>query len=303
MKKFLKKIGLFSLLMLFLAFGVFCLADGKSDFYYHRFTTPQQTSLILGTSKAAQGVQPYEINNALNRNDIYNYSFTLAHTSFGPQYFNSIKKKLDPNTKNGIFIITVDPFSISAKLENLNDPEKFREKGRFISIEKVTGTPNLEYLLHHYPHQYIYILTRKLEFVNNDYLHDDGWIEINLQMDSSIVEKRTQAKIIEYQEARKDFAFSNTRFEYLEKTIELLQKHGKVYLVRLPVVTPLWELEDVAVPGFENKMTYLSEKFQIDYLKMNKSIDSLVYTDGYHLYKTSGKHVSREIGEWISGLD
>ena len=286
-----------------MAYGVFCLADGDADHYYARFATPVQSSLILGTSKAAQGLQPAIINEVLGRKDIYNYSFTLPHSSFGPSYLNSIKKKVNPKTKNGVFIITVDPFSVSAKLENLNDSSNFRENGRFISIENVTSKPNLSYLLHHYPHQYIYLLTHKLDYVHNDYLHDDGWAEINLPMNEDIVKTRTQAKIEEYAKNRNQFDFSKVRFAYLEKTIKFLQQHGKVYLVRLPVLTPLWELEDMTVPDFENKMTYLSEKFQIEYLKMDKSRDSLVYFDGYHLYKTSGKHVSKELGDWIKEME
>src|SRR5680860_474755 len=234
MRKFIIQLSVFSILFFSMAYGVFCLADGDADHYYARFATPVQSSLILGTSKAAQGLQPAIINEVLGRKDIYNYSFTLPHSSFGPAYLNSIKKKVNPQTKNGVFIITVDPFSVSAKLENLNDSLNFRENGRFISIENVTSKPNLSYLLHHYPHQYIYLLTHKLDYVHNDHLHDDGWAEINLPMNEDIVETRTNAKIEEYTKNRYQFGFSEMRFSYLEKTIQFLQQHGKVYLVRLP---------------------------------------------------------------------
>lgn len=299
MKTFIIQLGLFSILFLSMAYGVFCLADGDSDFYYARFTTPVQTSLVLGTSKSAMGIQPSVINKILKRDDIYNYSFTLAHTSFGPAYYNSIKKKLDPKSKNGIFIITVDPFSVSAKLKNLNDSLNFRETKRFISLKNVSSNPNVSYLLHYFPHPYIYILTHKLEYVHNEHLHNDGWLEVNLEMDESLVSERTSDKIMEYAKNRHQFGFSEVRFSYLEKTIQLLQKHGEVYLVRLPVLQPLWEIENAVVPDFDVKIKKLSDKYDLDVLNFKNETDLYEYTDGYHLYKSSGTIVSKKIGMWI----
>lgn len=264
-----------------------------------RFTTPVKSSLVLGTSKSAMGIQPSVINKILNREDIYNYSFTLAHSSFGPAYLRSIKRKLDPETKNGIFIITVDPFSVSAKFENLNDSLNFRETKRFISINNVTASPNLSYLLHHFPHQYIYILTHKLEYVNNEHLHDDGWVEVNTEMDEESVKERTNSKIKEYAKNRYEFGFSEVRFSYLEKTIQFLQQHGQVYLVRLPVLKPLWEIEDSVVPDFDSKLKGLGNKYNVDIMSFKDETELYEYTDGYHLYKTSGAIVSDKIGEWI----
>ncbi len=299
MRTFIIQLGVFALLFFSLAYGVFCLADGDSDFYYARFTTPVQSSLVLGTSKAAQGIQPSVINSILGRKDLYNYSFTLAHSSFGPAYYNSIKKKVDPKTKKGIFIITVDPLSVSAKVENLNDSLRFRENDRFISIDNVTASPNLSYLINHYPHQYIYLLTHKLNFVHNDHLHDDGWVEINLPMDETLVASRIQEKIKEYHDNGNQFEFSEVRFSYLEKTIQYLQKHGEVYIVRLPVLKLFWEMEDSIVPDFELKLKVLSQKYQVQVLSFKNDTELYKYTDGYHLYKTSGAIVSRKIGEWI----
>jgi hypothetical protein len=299
MRTFIIQLGVFALLFFSLAYGVFCLADGDSDFYYARFTTPVQSSLVLGTSKSAMGIQPSIVNKTLDRKDIYNYSFTLAHSSFGPAYFKSIKKKLDPETKNGIFIITVDPFSVAAKLENLNDSLNFRETNRFISINNVTTSPNLSYLLHHYPHQYIYILTHKLKYVNNEHLHDDGWVEVNLDMDENSVKERTKSKIEEYVKNRHQFGFSEVRFSYLEKTIQFLQQHGQVFLVRLPVLQPLWEVEDSVVPDFDLKLKGLGDKHNVNILSFKDETELYEYTDGYHLYKTSGTIVSEKIGEWI----
>ena len=74
-------------------YAVFSLADGSTDAFYVKFTTPKQKALIIGSSRAAQGLQPAVINLVLENTHIYNYAFSRVHTPYGPAYFNSIKKK------------------------------------------------------------------------------------------------------------------------------------------------------------------------------------------------------------------
>ena len=91
MKKFIVNICLFLIIVLLTILGVFWQADGKTDPFYLRFTTDKQNSLILGTSRAAQGLLPEVLNSKLNRDDFFNYSFTLGHSPYGPTYLKSIK--------------------------------------------------------------------------------------------------------------------------------------------------------------------------------------------------------------------
>ena len=43
----------------------------------------------------------------------FNYSFAIGYSNYGADYYNSIKKKLDPDAQNGVFILAVDPWSIA----------------------------------------------------------------------------------------------------------------------------------------------------------------------------------------------
>ena len=95
--------------------------------FYVRFTSPTQHNLIIGTSRAAQGIQPTVLNEIIPNKSFFNYAFTAAQSPFGPVYLKSIQKKIDTTTKNGIFIVTVDPWSISSKSKDPNDSSKFRE--------------------------------------------------------------------------------------------------------------------------------------------------------------------------------
>ena len=99
MKLFFIKI---SFLVTVVFISIYCLLyylpDGYKDVYYKRFSTPRATSLIIGTSRAAQGIFPVILEKELIKENyslpIFNYSFTLHHSPFGEPYNNSIKLKL-----------------------------------------------------------------------------------------------------------------------------------------------------------------------------------------------------------------
>ena len=100
MKRFILQLALILSVLIGCIFLVLNKADGGTDPFYIRFTTPKQQNLILGTSRAAQGLQPHVFDSICNVN-FYNYSFTIAHSPYGPTYLNSIKKKLNKaGTKN-----------------------------------------------------------------------------------------------------------------------------------------------------------------------------------------------------------
>ena len=304
MKTFIIQISVFLALIFLMAIGILSLADGNSDGHYAKFTSPRQSSLIIGTSKAAMGLQPKIMNNVLERKDIYNYSFTVGHSPYGPAYLESIKKKINPETQNGIFIVTVDPYSLSSRLKNPDDLVKFRENGRFVDdIKYVNNNPNFEYLIWHYPEQYIYLITSKLNYVNDDFLHDDGWEEINISMKEEILKERVSEKLKQYKKNLLRYNFSQLRASYLEKTIQFLQQHGKVYLVRLPVSKPLLEMENAVTPNFDLMMKKISKTHKVPFFNLTTQSKVYQYIDGNHLYKTSGALVSKKIAEWIKAQE
>ena len=130
MKHFIKKTILFLLVPFLLLVLSFFVADGTTDEFYIRFTTPEQNSMIVGTSRAAQDILPAVIDSVLNNNHLagasFNYAFTVAHSPYGPAYYESIKKKLNKNSKEGKFIVAVDPWSLSLKEEKSNDRNSFQ---------------------------------------------------------------------------------------------------------------------------------------------------------------------------------
>ena len=134
MKKFLFKLFLFLITFFLFIYIFFSKLEDQlaQDNFYFKFTTPKQSSMILGTSRALQGLIPEIINKELNI-DIYNYAFTVMNSSYGPSYLNSIKKKLNKNSKDGVFILAVDPWSISTKF-NPSDDLNYAVSASFFSL-------------------------------------------------------------------------------------------------------------------------------------------------------------------------
>jgi len=273
--------------------------DGYSDPYYLRINSPKQTALILGTSRAAMGLHPTTLNTSLNRTDIYNFSFTLLHSPYGPTYFNSIQHKIKPKTKDGLFLLAVDPWSISSICDNPNDTLLFREQKSFLAHPlSYDKKPNFNYLLKRYEGYYITFLfpflTKKKTF-----LHEDGWLETFVGMKEEEVKKRTTVKTKDYQKNRLKYKFSETRLLYLKKTINFLKNHGTVYLLRLPVSSQIMKIENELLPHFEQVMQSVTNEQQVIFLDLTHLNNQCKFTDGNHLFKTSAIEVSKILAQSI----
>jgi hypothetical protein len=297
MKNIRFKIILFFLPIFVFVIGAIFLADGRNtDSYYLHFTSPKQQNLILGCSRAAQGLRPSVFEQVLGKR-FYNYSFTMIHSPFGPTYNNSIKRKLHPDTKNGVFIITVEPWPISSISSKPNDPETFREKSLCLDNTKIVNIkPNPFYVIKNLNGQFYDIWANK---ESNVVLHDNGWLEVNVDMDSAVVEERIKEKVEIYQdEYIQQFKFSDLRLEYLIGLIEFLNEHGKVYLLRLPFHPEMKALEDQFMPDFDIKIQKAIE-LSAGNLDLTNKNSEFIYTDGNHLHKEDAVEVSRMVAEWI----
>ena len=297
MKKFIAQIFLFLILLSASAFWVFSNVDGTSDQYYLRLATPKQSALIIGVSKSAQGLQPKVFNEVLNRNDMFNFSFNAFISPFGATYLESIKNKLKEDTKDGLFVITFDAWSLGSNTEDPNDSKNFREVDLCLSSSFVSSNPNIPYLVNHYDKKYIDIFKKSKKTL---LLHEDGWMEVNVAMDSIARERRLNNSIKHYHKLYvPDWKTSSLRFKYLEKTIDFLKNHGEVYLVRLPVHERLLELENNVTPDLDSRIQVICENFNVPYLNYADSSSNYKYTDGIHLGKNSGARISKQVAEWI----
>jgi hypothetical protein len=298
MKRFILNTILFSVVLLISFYVILLSADGYSDPFYLKFTTPKQNNLILGTSKAAQGLNPYVINEILDT-EMYNYSFSISSSPYGIKYLESIKRKLSYKKVNGIFIISVDSWSISSLGKDPNDIPIFRENNSCVgTLDVVDKNPNFSYLLKFMSGNYYKILHKQ----SVAKLHENGWLDVSLSLDSTSVYRRTKSTLLGYEKYLSTYNYSQVRFEYLIETIKFLNTYGNVYLVRLPTSVGLMKMENQLIPNFNEKLKPAIE-ITSGYLDLADKNSDYKYTDGVHLSKNSGKLVSEEISYWIKNIE
>ncbi|GAB2872868.1 hypothetical protein GCM10027044_39070 [Hymenobacter ruber] len=264
---------------------------GGVDAFYGRFTSPLAGSLILGTSRAAQGIRPAVLAARLGgqcEGPLLNYAFTLTHSPYGPAYLASIRRKLRPEVRNGLFILAVDPWSLS-----LTGPEgTFPEDQSFIGqLHQVSQNPNLPYLTR-YQTKPLYRLP--LDYATaTERLHPDGWLEVNIGTDSAQVRARTARKLQDYRLLAASQHLSAGRLQALRQTIAFLKPHGRVVLVRLPVGQSLLQLEQIYQPGFDELMRQTAADFSVAYL--DYSTQPYATTDGNHLQRAASGAFSQQL--------
>ena len=295
-----KLLGRLALLAGALGIGAALLAPvvlrGGVDAFYGRFTTPPAGSLVLGTSRAAQGIRPAVLAVRLAgqfEGPLLNYAFTLTHSPYGPAYLESVRRKLRPEVRHGLFIVAVDPWSLS-----LSGPEgTFPESQSFIGqLHEVSQNPNLAYLTR-YQTKPLYRLP--LDYATaTERLHPDGWLEVNIGTDSAQVRARTARKVQDYRRLAASQHLSAGRLQALRQTIELLKPHGRVVLVRLPVGPPLLALEQSYTPGFDPLMRQLAADLSVPYL--DYSARPYATTDGNHLQRAASLAFSEQLAADLS---
>lgn len=304
MKKFIINTAVFLAIILISIFTVFVLADGTTDASYLKFTTPKQNSLIIGASRAAQGIQPAILNQELRRDDIYNYAFQNPTSPYGEIYSKSISKKLTANSSNGIFILDVNPWVLSKHIDTITNKEIFTEKGKFVDETKMVNiSPNIEYLIESYSSSYIQIIKDK--FQKGDYqtlfVDEFGWLRVTIESDMMSVNKRTELKINRYKKKLKFFhGYSNHRVNNLCKLIDFLKSHGELYLVRIPISNEMHSIEDLLLPNFDADIQKIADSLEVEYFNLTKYNDRFTYTDGNHLTIESGAKVSKLLAKLIS---
>lgn len=300
MKRFLIKIFLFLIpvLVWFLILGSF--ADGNTDNYYQHFTSPKPDNMILGSSRAAQGINPNILNKNLPGRKFDNFALTVVDSPYGEIYLNAVKKKLDSKTKDGIFILGVDPWNLSITKGSEDFSELPEYNSPLRKLSSYASKPNYEYLARNFHRTWYHIFRdRESNGKSKAYLHQNGWMEVNVSMKPTDVTKRENEKYEDYKKIAAVQYLSDYRLKYLEETISFLKNYGQVYLVRIPCGKKIKKLEQDHYPEFDKVLIELSKKSTIPYFNFNSYSEQYQYTDGNHMFKESGKVFTKQIADSI----
>ena len=303
MRQFLIKVMIASALVLACHVLVLLAMDERQDPFYLKLATAPRSSLIIGTSRASQGIDPAVLDSALGLegpSGMFNFAFTAMHSPFGPAYYRAIRKKVDTTAPNGLFVVTVDPWALSLDTDHRAGPSNaFPEDQAFLAnMFKMNGTPNPEYFIRAYTYGWGSMLAGPLhKREDQSVVRPDGMLIVTVHMDSAIMVQQTSRKLAEYRafvEGGKRYAAE--REAYLVSTCGFLQHYGQVALVRLPVHPGLRALEDRYRPTFSTDMERLAQRLGTPWLDHSAWGDSLAFTDGNHLTYTAAQDYSRRLG-------
>jgi hypothetical protein len=293
LKQFLLHIGVWGALVAFIFGSVIAYHAGpRTDYFYNRFTQPKADNLILGSSRAAQGIRPDQ----LSGTSFFNFSFTNYNSPYGNCYLDAAKKKFS-KSENSVTILEVNPFVLSNYKRNMEDgTEVFEECETAPSNMWMTDAdPNFEYIIRNYSED-LRTLTGIKPRPHAIFLHGDGWLEIEIPFDTTYFRKNTIEKVKNYNELIEKMQPSQNRWQALEKTASYFSDYGRVVFVRIPVSPEMEEIEESYYPDFEAQITLFAERQGIPYLNYFHLNDSMYFTDGNHLHRESAKKFSKILG-------
>jgi hypothetical protein len=292
--------------------GTSYMIGGAVDPYYNKISAPHQSALIIGTSRAAQGLVPdiIEAEASCLSYDIFNFAFTLTTSPYGASYLSAIKNKIHPETRKSLFILSVDPWSLSTTSSNHDKDVEIDHKSFLTNLDQVNGHPNLPYLWSNLTRGWGYGIVKEIEHLglsmiseqsiniagSRSYLHKDGWLEVYSNMNPQYVATNTLRKTASYRDNLGQTEISAYRIEYLKKTMDYLRSYGTVVLIRLPVSQTMIDLEDQLSPEFDKMIAQIATDAEVSFVNLIEYSSQYSYTDGNHLYKTSARQVSEIVG-------
>lgn len=299
MKKFLIKIVPYFVAILIVLAILGSYADGNTDDNYMHFAVKKPQNIILGDSRGSQGIVSGVLKEKLSV-DFDNFSLNIVESPYGQVYFKALKRKLAPETKNGIFILTVNPWSLSIN-KNIKKEKDFPEEHSPLNdMYFYDCSPNYEYLLKHYTRSWFKIYTERAEAGrSNTFLHDDGWLEVTIDMNADSVATRTKEKTIFYTGMAKGVALSPERLRAFNEIINYLRTKGSVYIVRIPTSKNLTAIENAKYPHFSKLLQDIAHQQNVKVFDFSKNYADYEYTDGNHMYKESSKKLTSQIADSI----
>ena len=296
MRKFIKHITLFTTLSILIAVSaLFILIKYYGPYidpFYKRFTDYHRGGLIIGTSRAAQAVEP-----SCFGDSTYNFSFTVKLSPFDSTYFKLIKKYHPISTYDSqrIHIISVDPWGLWTYQ---HQPEEMINSSFEKLLTAHVSNPNYYYIYHFVPllKAFGHAIKSK-HFVNSGGRYvvtmDSAKINTNDAFIKNKIAFYTRKK--EYLEGY----LSQKRLNILNQIIDYLGKDGKVVLVRLPVHQQMYEIETAIAPEFDQLMQATALQKQVQYLNLMPYRDQYLYTDGNHIWNGHSMRLSERIREGI----
>jgi hypothetical protein len=278
------------------------LASWYVDDFYPKFTG-SASGLVLGISRVSYGVSPGILEECLAEPGtplaIENFAIAHLETDYGEVYLEAIREKLDPDTRNGAFVVGVNPAALS-HYPAAGDDEPDDSRTRIAQMGTYTADPNLEYIRRFYGKALYKAFTHTGEDFRLSVPHPDGWIEMRREVpaytmsDSAMTGWRKQ----NVDRMIRDIPLaepSSHRMGSLGETLEFLRGHGRVWMIRMPVHPEVLALEDDYWPDFNDAMAELARSHGVEYFDYSREDDTFQTYDGSHLLGESARAFTRRL--------
>jgi hypothetical protein len=270
-----------------------------NDRFYNKFRD-KANSMIIGGSRALFGINPDSLNRSgWMKAPVLNFSFTVATSPYGETYYDAIVKKIQEDDTGGVFILDVNPITISASKKNSSLPEDQLILSR---LKVFNMDPNLDYILENGGHPlYQFLFDRSAALPDGEIPHTSGWLEGITKTDSIHFEARTEKGITAYRKVFGETGVSDFRLAWLRKIVDELSAHGRVYLVRLPVSLRMRSLEQEYYPDFSDRMHQLIAGTKAKYFDFSERT-GYVFNDIHHLSAGSACAFSSFLADTLSKI-
>lgn len=282
-----------------LGFLVALKLDPTIDDWYSKVSSPRQSSLVLGTSFSNYGIDPTAMQ-AVGlpvEGRLYNFAFVNSLSSWGPAYFKAIEGKLDPKTKDGLFVLQVNPAGFK---ELVHPPRKgeegLQESGGLLDrLWSFSGNPNWSYVVQNLDEPLWKFLWQR--WTTNGYprVTADGWTPQTVHNQTLDLQRNFPPVMDYYRSDIGTKAFSPLRWRYFEKTVEFLRPHGTVVLLRLPSTVEHASIEDELMPDLDARVEVFARAQGAIFLNWKGQRGDYLTSDGAHLESRSAVRFSHDL--------
>lgn len=303
MRYFILKLILFCVLLASAyAFMVNRLSEGYVDMYYPKYTQ-DAGSLVIGLSRADQGIAPKTVSENLDRKiDLPLVNFAANQYYYGEVYLEAIKKKLKKGNHKGMFILSVSPGSFTAPIGfGAEGIKKMDEKAAIGKTEDFSSDPNYSYIINCYG-QGLYHALFTQRAPGNVITHNNGWNEVlvsgnDFTLSDALKLDWKRQNIAYFQRRLPKEETKSYRWEWFGRTIEYLKDKGQVVLVRMPADKEIIDFENENSPNFRKSMDSITKIHQIPYLDYSINTQDYETYDGSHLHSESAIQFSTQLAK------
>ena len=213
--------------------------------------------------------------------------------------FEAIKKKLKPNSKKQLFILSVSPGSFAAPYSiSANDIIKIDKNTILGKVSLVKTNPNYNYIVNTY-NKPLYNALHPYEKWENYTLHDNGWLEVKLKESKAIQIRNTKLwksdVIRHFKENVIKQEISNYRINSFIEMVKFLKEKGDVFLVLIPEDKELMALEKNFSPNFESKIDSISNNLNVPFLNYSNLVDKFKTYDGLHFESEGAQEFTKTL--------